>query len=200
MSSGLAWSPRNRHTFGLCLFTYKQMHVCSLVCCSRYNQVHNYMTKSTGFVVLGLSSLESIGNSSGTMEAHLEIAPSLSSVYSFSAIVPVRPAVLSHSVVSVHIVMLPSLHTQAAGLLLLCVTWGLSYNILGCKHTTVYISYLFSLSEFKAVIDYNVCLITICDLKWMNEAWNIAKTVNEWNPDKERKFFHLILCIILIKT
>ena len=68
------------------------------------------MSESTGFVIPGLSHSDSVGNRSGTMGAHLEITPSLSSVYGFRGIGPVRPAVLSHSVVSVHIAVLPT-HT-----------------------------------------------------------------------------------------
>ncbi len=73
---------------------------------------NNYITKSTSFVIAGLSPLGSIGNRSGTMGTHLETAPSLSSVYGLRGIGPVRPAVLSHSVVSVHIAALPT-HTHS---------------------------------------------------------------------------------------
>lgn len=45
------------------------------------------------------------------MEAHLEIAPSLSSLYGFRGTGPARPAVSSHSVVSVHTAALPT-HTH----------------------------------------------------------------------------------------
>lgn len=86
----------------------------------------NYTTKTISFVIRGFSLLESVGNGSRTMGAHLETAASLSSVYNFRGIGPVRPAALSHSVVSVHIALLPT-HTHTFWLITaaVCHTWAL---------------------------------------------------------------------------
>lgn len=89
----------------------------------------NYTTKTISFVIQGFSLLESIGNGSRTMGAHLETAASLSSVYNFRGIGPVRPAVLSHSVVSVHIALLPP-PTHTGWSLLMCVVHGLFCTVL----------------------------------------------------------------------
>lgn len=100
------------------------------VCC-RYNLIfsNNYRIKSTSFVIRGLSVLQSIGNRSGTMGAHLEIAPSLSWVYGFRGKGPGRPAALSLSVVSAHNAAQPT-HSLSGWLLLLRVRRGLFYKVL----------------------------------------------------------------------
>lgn len=76
------------------------------------------------------------------MGAHLETAPSLSSVYGFRGIGPVRPAVLSHSVVSVHIAVLPT-HTVWLIVAAVCQMRALLYCsfVVSVSGSTFYVSY-----------------------------------------------------------